>query len=153
MPVERRAEEVKNRAREGTEMAKRDQTSQEPQPTAATATGAQGQSGAAARPDGDGPEDTVSRTLRQKVTYENLMEEAVSPENFRKALKAVVTNDGAPGIDGMQAADLEKHLETHWEKIRAKLLAGAYVPTPVKRVEIPKPSGGVRMLGIPTVVS
>ena len=70
MPVERRAEEVKNGASEGTEMAKRDQTSQEPQPTAATATSAQGQSGAAARPDGDGPEDTVSRTLRQKVTYE-----------------------------------------------------------------------------------
>ncbi len=152
MPVERRAEEVKNGAREGTEMAKRDQTSQEPQPTAATATSAQGQSGAAARPDGDGPEDTVSRTLRQKATYENLMEEAVSPENFCKALKAVVTNDGAPGIDGMKAADLEKHLEAHWEKIRAKLLAGAYVPTPVKRVEIPKPSGGVRMLGIPTVL-
>jgi len=151
MPVERRAEEVKNGAREGTEMAKRDQTSQEPQSTAATATSAQGQSGAAARPDGDGPEDTVSRTLRQKATYENLMEEAVSPENFCKALKAVVTNDGAPGIDGMKAADLEKHLEAHWEKIRAKLLAGAYVPTPVKRVEIPKPSGGVRMLGIPTV--
>jgi retron-type reverse transcriptase len=94
----------------------------------------------------------VERRAEQKVTYENLMEEAVSPENFRQALKAVVTNDGAPGIDGIEAADLEKHLEAHWEKIRAKLLAGAYVPTPVKRVEIPKPSGGVRMLGIPTVL-
>ena len=94
----------------------------------------------------------VERRAEQKVTYENLMEEAVSPENFRQALKAVVTNDGAPGIDGIEAADLEKHLEAHWEKIRAKLLAGAYVPTPVKRVEIPKPSEGVRMLGIPTVL-
>ena len=84
--------------------------------------------------------------------YENLMEEAVAPENYRKAIGAVKRNDGAPGIDRMCAADLEKHLETHWEKIRAKLLAGNYVPTPVRRVEIPKPSGGVRMLGIPTVL-
>ena len=52
----------------------------------------------------------------------------------------------------MPAAALEKHLEAHWEKIRAKLLAGTYVPAPVRRVEIPKPSGGTRILGIPTVV-
>jgi len=84
--------------------------------------------------------------------YENLMEEAVSPVNHLKALQAVVANDGAPGIDGMKAADLEKHLETHWGKIRTKLLAGTYVPTPVRRVEIDKPGGGVRMLGIPTVL-
>jgi group II intron reverse transcriptase/maturase len=84
--------------------------------------------------------------------YENLMEQAVAPENYQQALRAVVRNDGAPGIDRMPAADLEKHLQAHWEKIRAKLLAGTYVPTPVKRVEIPKPSGGTRMLGIPTVL-
>jgi RNA-directed DNA polymerase len=84
--------------------------------------------------------------------YENLMEEAVAPENYRNALGAVTRNDGAPGIDRMRAAELEKHLETHWDKIRAKLLEGTYVPTPVRRVEIPKPSGGVRMLGIPTVL-
>ena len=52
----------------------------------------------------------------------------------------------------MKTTELKKHLEAHWGKIRAKLLAGTYVPTPVKRVEIPKPSGGVRMLGIPTVL-
>jgi RNA-directed DNA polymerase len=84
--------------------------------------------------------------------YENLMEQAVALENYRNALAAVTRNDGAPGIDRMRAADLEKHLETHGEKIRAKLLAGTYVPSPVRRVEIPKPSGGVRMLGIPTVL-
>jgi hypothetical protein len=61
--------------------------------------------------------------------YENLMEEAVTPENHGKALRAVLRNDGAPGIDGMRTAELKKHLETHWEKIRAKLLAGTYVPT------------------------
>jgi RNA-directed DNA polymerase len=84
--------------------------------------------------------------------YENLMEAAVAPENVRTALEAVVANDGAPGIDRMKAAELEKHLEAHWDKIRAKLLSGTYVPAPVRRVEIPKPSGGVRMLGIPTVL-
>src|ERR1039457_4096222 len=84
--------------------------------------------------------------------YEKLMEEAVTPESYRKAIGAVVGNDGAPGIDRMQAADLEKHLEAHWEKIRAKLLDGIYVPTPVRRMEIKKQSGGVRMLGIPTVM-
>jgi len=129
--VERRAEEVKNGARRGTEMATRDQIRQEPRSLAVTSTSAQGGSGAAAKPEGDGTDDTVSRTSRQKAMYENLMEEAVSPVNYLKALQAVVTNDGAPGIDGMKAADLEKHLETHWGKIRAKLLAGTYVPTPV----------------------
>ena len=103
-----------------------------------------------------GPEATdlrhCSANLRQKAMYEKLMEEAVTPESYRKAIGAVVGNDGAPGIDRMQAADLEKHLEAHWEKIRAKLLDGIYVPTPVRRMEIKKQSGGVRMLGIPTVM-
>lgn len=80
------------------------------------------------------------------------MEQALAPENWRGALEAVTRNDGAPGIDRMRAAELEKHLETHGAKIQAKLLAGTYVPSPVRRVEIPKPSGGVRMLGIPTVL-
>ena len=52
----------------------------------------------------------------------------------------------------MPTADLEKHLEIHWDKIWAKLLAGTYVPSPVRRVEIPKPNGGTRMLGNPTVL-
>jgi RNA-directed DNA polymerase len=83
--------------------------------------------------------------------YENLMEEIVSEENRGKAMGAVVRNQGAPGIDRMTTKELEGHLQKNWEKIRAKLLDGTYVPTPVKRVEIPKPSGGKRMLGIPTV--
>ena len=95
MPVERRAEEVKNGARRGTEMATRDQIRQEPRSIAVTSTSAQGGSGAAAKPEGDGTDDTVARTPRQKVMYENLMEEAVSPVNYLKALQAVVTNDGA----------------------------------------------------------
>jgi group II intron reverse transcriptase/maturase len=84
--------------------------------------------------------------------YENLMEEAVSPENYRKALLAVIANQGAPGIDGMKTEELNGHLLQHWPKIHAKLMAGTYTPSPVKRVEIPKPNGGTRMLGIPTVL-
>ena len=80
------------------------------------------------------------------------MEEAVREENVRTALEAVKRNRGAGGIDRMKTSELERHLQEHWEKIRAKLLAGRYVPAPVRRVEIPKPSGGTRMLGIPTVV-
>jgi RNA-directed DNA polymerase len=83
--------------------------------------------------------------------YENLMEEVVTDENCALALAAVKRNRGAAGIDRMTTGELEKHLQAHWEKIRAKLLAGTYVPSPVRRVEIPKPSGGTRMLGIPTV--
>jgi RNA-directed DNA polymerase len=83
--------------------------------------------------------------------YENLMDEVVTEENRKRALKAVTRNKGAAGIDRMTTNELESHLQAHWKKIRAKLLDGTYVPTPVKRVEIPKPSGGTRMLGIPTV--
>lgn len=84
--------------------------------------------------------------------YEKLMEEAVREENVRAALEAVKRNRGASGIDRMKTSELENHLQRHWEKIRAKLLEGRYVPSPVRRVEIPKPSGGTRMLGIPTVM-
>ena len=84
--------------------------------------------------------------------YEELMEEVVSEGNVRRALRAVKRNAGAPGIDRMKTTELEGHLKQHWSKIRAKLLAGSYAVTPVKRVEIPKPNGGVRQLGIPTVL-
>lgn len=80
------------------------------------------------------------------------MDEAIRDENVGSALEAVKRNRGAAGIDRMKTTELESHLQAHWEKIRAKLLAGTYVPSPVRRVEIPKPSGGTRMLGIPTVV-
>jgi len=92
------------------------------------------------------------RTFRQKAMYEKLMEEVVKAENCRAALAAVRRNRGAAGIDRMEVAALAGHLKLHWEKIRSKLLAGGYVPSPVRRVEIPKPEGGSRMLGIPTVV-
>ena len=84
--------------------------------------------------------------------YENLMEEVVSPENYGKALQAVIANQGAPGIDGMKTGELNGHLLKHWPKIQAKLMAGTYTPSPVRRVEIAKPNGGKRRLGIPTVL-
>src|SRR5467141_5194030 len=83
--------------------------------------------------------------------YENLMEAAVSDENRQSALKAVRRNKGAAGIDRMTTAELEVHLEANWWILKDKLLKGTYVPSPVRRVEIPKPNGGTRMLGIPTV--
>jgi group II intron reverse transcriptase/maturase len=79
------------------------------------------------------------------------MERVVSRENATAAWRAVKRNGGAPGIDGMTTTQLRDHIRKHWENIRAKLLAGIYVPTPVRRVEIPKPNGGIRLLGIPTV--
>ena len=83
--------------------------------------------------------------------YESLMEEVVTEDNRVRALEAVKRNRGAAGIDRMETTELGSHLQTHWESIRAKLLTGSYVPSPVRRVEIPKPSGGTRTLGIPTV--
>jgi len=84
--------------------------------------------------------------------HEQLMEEVVRDENASAALKAVMRNKGVPGIDRMTTEQLKEHLERHWNVIKEKLLTGTYAPAPVKRVEIPKSEGGVRMLGIPTVM-
>ncbi len=79
------------------------------------------------------------------------MEQVVTRENATTAWLAVKRNRGAAGIDRMTVAELRDHIRAHWESIAAKLQAGTYVPSPVRRVEIPKPNGGVRRLGIPTV--
>lgn len=84
--------------------------------------------------------------------HEDLMEEVVTPENAEAAWLAVKRNGGAPGIDGMTTTQLRDHVREHWETIGARLLAGTYVPSPVRRVEIPKPNGGGRLLGLPTVL-
>src|SRR5882724_952293 len=83
--------------------------------------------------------------------YETTMEAAVAEGNYQSALKAVKRNNGAAGIDRMTAAQLEPHLQASWWILKDKLLKGTYIPSPVRQVEIPKPSGGTRMLGIPTV--
>ncbi|MCL5979165.1 MAG: group II intron reverse transcriptase/maturase [Gammaproteobacteria bacterium] len=81
-----------------------------------------------------------------------LLERVLERPNLQRALKQVRQNKGAPGIDGMSVDELPHHLKEHWPEIRAQLIAGTYRPQPVKRVEIPKPDGKKRPLGIPTVV-
>src|SRR5438128_12059191 len=80
------------------------------------------------------------------------MEAVVERENLKKALAQVKRNKGAAGVDGMSVDGLPAYLKEHWPAIRAQLLEGTYKPQPVRRVEIPKASGGVRLLGIPTVL-
>lgn len=82
----------------------------------------------------------------------NLMEEIASYENLKKAMKRVKANGGSPGIDGMDVELLPEYFETHWQEIGQQLLEGSYHPQAVLRVEIPKAGGGVRKLGIPTVI-
>lgn len=83
---------------------------------------------------------------------ECLMEEVCQRDNLVRALKRVKANKGSPGIDGMRVEELADYLKEHWPRIREQLLQGAYQPQPVKRVQIPKPGGGERPLGIPTVL-
>jgi RNA-directed DNA polymerase len=81
-----------------------------------------------------------------------LMERIVERDNLVRALKRVRKNKGSPGIDGMRVEELPEYLRGNWERIRAELLAGSYRPSAVRRHEIPKSGGGVRQLGIPTVL-
>ena len=82
-----------------------------------------------------------------------LMEAVCERENLKAALRQVRANRGSPGVDGMSVVGLKDYLKQHWPAIREQLLNGTYEPKPVRRVEIPKPDGGVRKLGIPTVIS
>ena len=86
------------------------------------------------------------------VGDEQLMEKVVERENLLTALRNVKRNGGAPGVDGMTVKELPGYLIREWPKIHKDLLNGAYVPLPVRRVEIPKPGGGIRQLGIPSVL-
>ena len=81
-----------------------------------------------------------------------LLEEVCNRENLKRALRRVKANKGSPGIDGMKVGELPGYLKQHWPAIREQLLSGSYQPQPVKRVKIAKPDGGVRKLGIPTVL-
>jgi RNA-directed DNA polymerase len=82
-----------------------------------------------------------------------LMEEVCERENLKAALRRVKANKGSPGVDGMTVIGIEDYLKQHWPAIREQLLNGTNEPKPVRRVEIAKPDGGVRKLGIPTLVS
>ena len=95
---------------------------------------------------------TTKADTASPVEDEQLMEKVVDRDNLLTALRNVKRNGGAPGIDGMTVEELPKYLKREWPKIRRQLMSGTYVPHPVKRVEIPKPGGGIRQLGIPTVL-
>jgi len=96
--------------------------------------------------------DLAARTRTKAQAMPNLMEAVVERGNMRLAYQRVVENKGAAGVDGITVAELKDHLKQHWPTIKARVLAGDYRPMPVRRVDIAKPQGGVRTLGIPTVV-
>src|SRR5690348_13486667 len=101
----------------------------------------------------EGTESLVAkRSAESPAIGEPLMEEVCERGNCKQALARVKANKGSPGVDGMTVAELPEYLKQHWPAIREQLLSGTYEPQPVKRVEIPKPDGGERKLGIPTVL-
>jgi RNA-directed DNA polymerase len=98
-------------------------------------------------------ESFVSPRAHQSPTNPlTVMQEVLEPENLQAALARVQANEGAPGVDGMTVKQLPEYLAVHWHQIKKQLQEGTYKPQPVRRVEIPKPDGGVRKLGIPTVL-
>jgi RNA-directed DNA polymerase len=107
----------------------------------------------APRVSGEGTESLAAkRGTESPAIGEQLMEEVCERENCKQALARVKANKGSAGVDGMTVQQLPEHLKQYWPAIREQLLSGTYGPQPVKRVEIPKPDGGVRKLGIPTVL-
>ena len=94
----------------------------------------------------------ATRGAERPARTDRLMEEVCERDNLKEALRRVQANKGSAGVDGMTVDDLASYLAQRWPAIRTRLLAGTYEPQPVRRVEIPKPAGGVRKLGIPTVL-
>jgi group II intron reverse transcriptase/maturase len=97
-------------------------------------------------------QDVIGVTGKEEMTQHEggLWEEIFNRTNLFAALERVQRNGGAAGVDGMTVEEMPVHLKAYWPSIREKLEAGTYQPSPVKRVEIPKPNGGMRLLGIPT---
>jgi len=89
--------------------------------------------------------------MQRREKKSGMLEEILNRWNIEKALEQVMRNKGAGGVDGMQTDELRDYLNANWQSLRMKILEGSYEPSPVRKVEIPKPQGGVRMLGIPTV--
>jgi group II intron reverse transcriptase/maturase len=101
-----------------------------------------------------GAEADVTTRMRTKAELEQegrLLEAVCERGNLRLAYQRVVENKGAAGVDGIGVAEFKDQLKQHWPTIKAKLLAGEYMPSPVRRVDIEKPQGGTRTLGIPTL--
>src|SRR5208337_1248765 len=89
---------------------------------------------------------------KNPASTNRLMEAVCERENLKAALRQGKSNKGSPGVDGMTVGGIKDYLRQHWPAIREQLWNGTYEPKPVRRVEIPKPDGGVRKLGIPTVL-
>lgn len=104
-----------------------------------------------AQPERSKGRQTATAHIERRTLAQSLMEAVVDPKNMQKALKRVKSNKGSAGVDGMTVDDIDSHLKERWREIREELLEGRYKPQEIKRVEIPKPDGGVRQLGIPTV--
>jgi RNA-directed DNA polymerase len=98
-----------------------------------------------------GTESPVAERETESPATERMMEEICEAGNLRKALEQVRANKGAPGVDGMTVEELAEYFGCHEAELRQQLLEGTYRPQPVRRAEIPKPGGGLRKLGIPTV--
>ncbi len=99
-----------------------------------------------------GAELGTATSGRTKSEGQKLMEEVVERGNLKLAYQRVVTNKGAPGVDDVSVSEFKDWLKMHWPSVKIALLEGRYLPRPVRRVDIPKPSGGMRMLGVPTVI-
>jgi RNA-directed DNA polymerase len=109
-----------------------------------------GEARQAGREDIESP--SVVSELERPANTSRIMEEICERANLKEALRQVRGNRGSAGVDRMTVDQLGDYLRQHWPVIREQLLNGTYEPKPVKRVEIPKPEGGVRKLGIPTVL-
>jgi RNA-directed DNA polymerase len=101
---------------------------------------------------GSGAESCTAAVGLPKPEASRLMEAVVERNNLFCAYDRVVKNEGAPGVDGLTVSEFKPWLQRHWVRVRQDLLTGVYQPEAVRKVEIPKPQGGVRMLGIPTVL-
>jgi RNA-directed DNA polymerase len=99
-----------------------------------------------------GAEAGAAASEQTKSEVCRLMELVVERSNMWLAYRRVVENKGAPGVDGLTVTELKDWLKVHWPRVKEALLAGTYQPQAVRRVDIPKPQGGVRTLGVPTVV-
>jgi RNA-directed DNA polymerase len=101
---------------------------------------------------GAGAESRTAAVGLPKPEALRLMEAVVERSNLFRAYERVVKNEGAPGVDGLSVLEFKPWLQRHWVRVRQDLLMGVYQPEAVRKVEIPKPQGGVRTLGIPTVL-
>jgi len=97
-------------------------------------------------------DETLIGETKEDTPVTLLMEQVLDKENLKRALQQVIRNKGASGVDEMTVKQLPAYLKQHWPILKEQLLNGTYHPQPVRRITIPKPSGGERHLGVPTVI-